>query len=111
MESRVRTVACLSPLHGTGPAELVRAAALIDLRQLDEAENVLQTADTQALHGIPAQAALSILRARIQLANGRLADAAAEAQAALATAETFEAHGDASTAHCVLAVIALPSRA
>ena len=88
---------------------LALAAALIDLRQLDEAENVLQTADTQALHGIPAQAALSILRARIQLANGRLADAAAEAQAALATAETFGAHGYASTAHCVLGVIVLRS--
>ena len=86
---------------------LALAAALIDLRQLDEAENILQAADTQALHGIPAQAALSILRARIHLANGRLADAAAEAQAALATAETFGAHGYASAAHCVLGVIAL----
>ncbi len=86
---------------------LALAAALIDLRQLDEAENILQAADTQALHGIPAQAALSILRARIHLANGRLADAAAEAQAALATAETLGAHGYASTAHCVLGVIAL----
>ena len=86
---------------------LALAAALIDLRQLDDAENILQTADTQALHGIPAQAALSILRARVHLANGRLADAAAEAQAALATAETLGAHGYASTAHCVLGVIAL----
>jgi DNA-binding CsgD family transcriptional regulator/tetratricopeptide (TPR) repeat protein len=86
---------------------LVLAAALIDLRQLDEAENILQAADTKALHGIPAQAALSILRARIHLASGRLADAAAEGQAALATAENLGAHGYAWTAHCVLAVIAL----
>jgi DNA-binding CsgD family transcriptional regulator/tetratricopeptide (TPR) repeat protein len=86
---------------------LALAAALIDLRQLDEAENTLQAADTQALHGIPAQAALSILRARIHLANGRLADAAATSQAALATAEALGAHGYASTAHSVLAVIAL----
>jgi len=86
---------------------LALAAALIDLRQLDEAENTLQAADTQTLHGIPAQAALSILRARIHLANGRLADAAAASQAALATAEALGAHGYASTAHSVLAVIAL----
>jgi len=86
---------------------LALAAAFIDLRQLDDAENILQAADTQTLHGIPAQAALSILRARIHLANGRLAAAAAEAQAALATAETLGAHGYTSTACCVLAVIAL----
>jgi DNA-binding CsgD family transcriptional regulator len=86
---------------------LALAAALIDLRQLDEAENILQAADTQTLHGIPAQAALSILRARIHLANGRLADAATASQAALATAEAFRAHGYASTTRSVLAVIAL----
>jgi DNA-binding CsgD family transcriptional regulator len=86
---------------------LALAAALIDLRQLDEAENILQAADNQMLQGIPAQAALSILRARIHLANGRLADADAAGQAALATAEALGAHGYASTARCVLAVIAL----
>jgi DNA-binding CsgD family transcriptional regulator/tetratricopeptide (TPR) repeat protein len=86
---------------------LALAAALIDLRQLGEAENILQAADTQTLHGIPAQAALSILRARIHLANGRLADAATASQAALATAEALGAHGYASTARSVLAVIAL----
>jgi DNA-binding CsgD family transcriptional regulator/tetratricopeptide (TPR) repeat protein len=86
---------------------LVLGSALIDLRQLDEAENILQAADTQTLHGIPAQAALSILRARIHLASGRPADAAPEGQAALAIAENLGAHGYAWTAHCVLAVIAL----
>ena len=86
---------------------LVLAAALIDLRQLDEAEDVLRAADTPALHGIPAQAALAILRARIHLARGRLAEAADAGQSALATAETLGAHGYASTARCVLGVIAL----
>ena len=86
---------------------LVLGAALIDLRQLDEAENILKAADTEALHGIPAQAALSILRARIHLASGRLVDAAAEGQAALATAENLGAHGYARTAQCVLGMIAL----
>jgi DNA-binding CsgD family transcriptional regulator/tetratricopeptide (TPR) repeat protein len=86
---------------------LALAAALIDLRQLDEAESILQAADNQTLQGIPAQAALSILRARVHLANGRLADAAAEGKTALATAEALGANGYASTAHCVLGMIAL----
>ena len=101
--------------HGTGISPDARdvqpllslAAALVDLRQLDEAEEIMHAADSQALHGIPAQAALSILRARIHLAAGRLPDAAAAGQAALATAETLGAHGYAAAAHCVLGVIAL----
>ena len=86
---------------------LVLAAALIDLRRLDEAEDVLRAADTQALRGIPAQAALAILRARIHLACGRLAEAADAGQSALTTAETAGAHGYARAARCVLGVIAL----
>jgi ATP/maltotriose-dependent transcriptional regulator MalT len=86
---------------------LVLAAAFVDLRQLGEAEDVLRAADNQVLHGIPAQAALSILRARIHLACGRLADAATAGETALATAEALGAHGYAWTAHCVLAMIAL----
>ena len=101
--------------HGTGISPdarhvqplLALAAALVDLRQLDDAEDLLQAADDQALHAIPAEAALSVLRARIHLAKGQLSDAAAAGQAALATAETLGAHGYASTAHCVLGVIAL----
>ena len=73
-------------------------ATLIDLRQLDEAEDVLRAADSPALHGIPAQAALSILRARIHLARGRLADAADAGQSALATAKALGACGYAGTA-------------
>ena len=86
---------------------LALAAALVDLRQLNEADGILHAADHPALHGIPAQAGLSILRARIHVANGRLPAAAAAGQAALASAETLGADGYASTAHCVLAVIAL----
>ena len=86
---------------------LALAAALVDLRQLDEAESILRSADDQALDGIPAQAVLSILRARIHMANGRLSDAAAAGQAALVIAETMGAHGYASTAQCILGVIAL----
>jgi len=101
--------------HGTGISPdarhvqplLALAAALNDVRQLDEAEKILHAADHQTLQHIPAQAALSLLRARIHLATGRLDAAAAAGQAALATAQALGAHGYAATAHCVLAVIAL----
>ena len=101
--------------HGTGISAdarqvqplLALAAALVDLRQLDEAEDILRAADNPALESIPAQAALSLLRARIHLAAGRLAEAAADGQAALAGARTLGAHGYAAAAHAVLAVIEL----
>ena len=101
--------------HGTGISAdarhpqplLALAAALIDLRQLDQAEDILRAADTPALKHVPAQAALSLLRARSHLAAGRLAAAAAATHTALATAQTLGAHGYAATAHGVLAVIEL----
>ena len=86
---------------------LALAAALVGLCQLDEADSILRAAEHPALHGIPAHAGLCILRARIHLANGRLADADAAGLAALADAEALGADGYASTARCVLAVIAL----
>ena len=101
--------------HGTGISAdarqvqplLALAAALVDLRQLDEAEDILRATDNPALQHIPAQAALSLLRARIHLAHGRLPDAAADGQAALAAAQALGAHGYAATAHSVLSVIEL----
>ena len=65
--------------HGTGISAdarqvqplLALAAALVDLRQLSEVEDILRAADNPALESIPAQAALSLLRARIHLAGGR----------------------------------------
>ena len=101
--------------HGTGISAdarhvqplLALAAALVDLRQLDEADAILRAADHPALRGIPAQAGLSILRARTHLARGRLADAAVEGQAALAIAQALGAHGYAGTTHGVLSVIEL----
>ncbi len=86
---------------------LALAAALADLRQLSEAEDILRAADHPALQNIPAQAALSLLRGRIHLAAGRLADAAADGQAGLATARALGAHGYAAVAHSVLSVIEL----
>src|SRR5580693_2971180 len=101
--------------HGTGISAdarhvqplLALAAALVDLRQLGEAEDILRAADNPALESIPAQAVLSLLRARTHLAAGRLAEAAAAARAALAVARTLGAHGYAAVAHAVLAVIEL----
>ncbi len=101
--------------HGTGISAdarhvqplLALAAALVDLRQLGEAEDILRAADNPALESIPAQAAVSLLRARIHLAAGRLAEAAAAARAALAVAQALGAHGYTATAHAVLAVIEL----
>jgi len=101
--------------HGTGISAdarqvqplLALAAALVDLRQLGEAEDILRAADNPALENIPAQAALSLLRARIHLAGGQPAEAAAAARAALAGARTLGAHGYAAAVHAVLAVIEL----
>jgi DNA-binding CsgD family transcriptional regulator len=86
---------------------LALAAALVDLRQLGEAEDILRAADNPALRNIPAGAAASLLRGRVHLAAGRLADAAADAQAALAIAQAIGAHGYAAAAHGVMSAIEL----
>ena len=100
--------------HGTGITAdarqvqplLALAAALVDLRQLGEAEDILRAADHPALENIPARAARSLLRARIQLAAWP-EDAAADAQAALAVARTLGADGYAATAHSAPSMIEL----
>ncbi len=86
---------------------LALAASLVDLRQLGEAEDILRAVDNSVVENIPAHMVLSLLRARIHLAAGRLADGAADGQAALATALALGAHGYAATAHCVLSAIEL----
>ena len=101
--------------HGTGISPdardvqplLALAAALIDLRQLDQAEEILHAADSQVLDGIPAQAALAILFARIDLAVGRLAEAETAGRNALDTAEMLGARGYAAAARCILGLVAL----
>jgi DNA-binding CsgD family transcriptional regulator/tetratricopeptide (TPR) repeat protein len=86
---------------------LALAVALIDLHQLEEADSILRAAHQPALQGIPAQAGLAILRARVRLAAGRLADAAADGHDALGIALGIGAHGYAATARSVLSVIEL----
>jgi DNA-binding CsgD family transcriptional regulator len=101
--------------HGTGICPdarqaqplLALAAALVDLRQLGEAENILNAAENPALPDIPAAAALALLRGRIHLAAGRLAEAAAATETALAMARDLGAHGYEATAHSLLSVIGL----
>ena len=83
------------------------AAALIDLGEFAEAEELLNGADHPADGPIPASATLSILRARLDLAGGRLDQADAAGQRALATAEQLGAHGWAATARRLLALTAL----
>jgi DNA-binding CsgD family transcriptional regulator len=86
---------------------LALAAALVDLRQHGELEHILRAADHSALRNIPADVALSLLRSRIHMADGRLADAAADGHTALAIAQALGAHGYAATARNVLSVIEL----
>jgi DNA-binding NarL/FixJ family response regulator len=101
--------------HGSGISPVARhvepllalAAALVDLRQLDEAEAVMPAGDHPALAHLPARAVLSVLRARIHLARGQLDDAVAAGEAGLATSQATGALGYAATSRCVLGVIFL----
>jgi DNA-binding NarL/FixJ family response regulator len=86
---------------------LALAATLVDLRRIDQADGILRAAGHDKLQGIASEAVPPILRARMHLAAGRLADAAVEAEAALATAQTLAAHGHAWIARSVLGMIAL----
>ena len=86
---------------------LALAAALVDLRQVSEADRILRAADHAVLPDTPARVALSLLRARIHLAAGQLADAAADGHVALTIAQAIGAHGYAATAHSVLSMIEL----
>jgi DNA-binding CsgD family transcriptional regulator len=89
------------------PPLLGLAAALIDLRLIGPAEELLRATESQPPERTPARAAARLLRARIHLAAGRPGDAAAAAGDALAIAEAIGADGHASAAHCLLGLIAL----
>jgi DNA-binding CsgD family transcriptional regulator len=85
------------------------AAMLIDVRQLEEAEEVILAASDgmrefrpSALESVPA-----VLLARVELARGRTDDAHAEAEKALTIADTFGVPPHGSLAHSLLSVIAL----
>ena len=84
---------------------LAVAASLADLGRYDEAEKVIQGIDRDTVRGIPAEAVLSLLDARLWLARGNLSDATAAAQAAVVAGG--EAPSYASLGHCLLGLIAL----
>ena len=88
---------------------LAFAARLIDIRQLSEAEAVIQAAAEgfRAFRPNVSETIPAILRARVDLAMGRMDDAWAHAQAALDIADTFGTRPHSSLAHSVLSVIAL----
>jgi DNA-binding NarL/FixJ family response regulator len=90
-----------------GQPLLALASALVDLRQLGQAEEMLRVAGSQPLDSTPARAAACILRARMELAAGELTRAWAAAEEGVAVAESLGADGHASAAHCVLGMIAL----
>jgi len=96
-----------SPDARDAQPQLVLAAALTDVRELNEAEAILGAAPDSELGVLPVGAALALVRSRVHLAAGRLAVAGSEAEAALAHAQTLGAHSYAATARSVLAVIEL----
>jgi DNA-binding CsgD family transcriptional regulator len=88
---------------------LAFAARLIDLRQLDEASAVIHSAvdGIRALRSNVSEAIPAILRARVDLARGRIDDARAEAETALNIADTLGSRTHSSLALSVLSAIAL----
>ncbi len=97
----------ISPDGRDAQPQLVLAAALADVRELDQAEAILGAAAASELRVLPAGAAVALVRSRVHLAAGRLASAGSQAEAALAQAQTLGAHSYAATARSVLAVIEL----
>jgi DNA-binding CsgD family transcriptional regulator len=85
------------------------AATLTGVGEIAEAETVLQTAAEEiATVGHPAFATgPTLFRARLRLVEGRYTDAAAEAEAGLATAEEMGAHAFSLVGYAVLMMIAL----
>jgi ATP/maltotriose-dependent transcriptional regulator MalT len=88
---------------------LALAAMLIDVRRLEEADEVILAASDNmrefrpsALESVPA-----VLRARVEFARGRMASAHAEAEKALTIADAFGVPPHGSLAHSLLSVIAL----
>jgi DNA-binding NarL/FixJ family response regulator len=86
---------------------LNQAAALVDLRQLKEADHILKAVALRSSPATLTHALLPILQARIHLAQGHLEAADVAGQAALTEADRLGADGYVSTARCVLAFVAL----
>ena len=85
------------------------AAMLIDVRRLEEAEEVILAVSDgiREFHPSVLESVPAVLRARVKLAMGRTDDAHAEAEKALTIADTFGVAPHGSLAHSLLSVIAL----
>lgn len=85
------------------------ATLLTDMRMLDEAETQLQRVEEEITEfGHTAYAASpAIFRARLRLAEGRLDDAAAEAQAGMAIADQMGMHAFVLLAIAVLVIVSV----
>jgi DNA-binding CsgD family transcriptional regulator len=85
------------------------AARLIDLRQFDQANAVIQAANdsVQAFRPNVSEAIPPILRARIDLAEGHIDSARAAAEAALTISDGLATPAYSALAHSVLSLIAL----
>ena len=105
----VRRASTVSPDARHFQPLLAFAARLIDMRQFSEAEAVIQAAaeSFRVFRPNVSETIPAILRARVDLAMGRMDDAWAHAQAALDIADTFGIRAHSSLAHSVLSVIAL----
>jgi DNA-binding CsgD family transcriptional regulator len=88
---------------------LFLASRLVDLRRFDEARSVMRAAaDHASLLGPPGWSATpATLRARMALAEGRLDDAVAEAEADLSVASALGSHLHGWGAQSILATVAL----
>jgi DNA-binding CsgD family transcriptional regulator/tetratricopeptide (TPR) repeat protein len=86
---------------------LALAGVLLDISELGEAASILSMAGHAGLDHTPAQSALCLLRGRIHLAAGRLADALREGRTALRNAQNLGADAHAATARSLLALINL----
>jgi DNA-binding NarL/FixJ family response regulator len=85
---------------------LVLAATLTDMRELDDAGSILR-AWASDVSSPPASAALALVRSRVHLASGQLAEAGAAAGTALDLAEAMGGDSYVASARSVLAVIEL----
>jgi DNA-binding CsgD family transcriptional regulator/tetratricopeptide (TPR) repeat protein len=101
----------VSQVPGARPSHphLFLASRLVDLRRFDEARSVMRSAaDHASLLGPPGWSATpATLRARMALAEGRLEDATAEAEADLSVASALGSHLHGWGAQSILATVAL----
>jgi len=108
-EQAVRLASRKPPDARLTQARLTLAGMLVDIRRYAEAAALLSLVRERnaLLNDLEASASPALLRARIDLARGRLDDAIAEAEAARQMADAHGALDYGSHAFCLLATVAL----